>query len=181
MIEKIRKQFRKIGKPVSPVASQPKTLTITGAYPRYTSGKRHSGIDFGCQAKDFLCAVASGVVTYTRRGVRGKPGASTVSIKPDVMPDTIITYKHCKPLVQKGDRMRIGDVIGQADLTGNTTGYHLHFEVKRDGKIVEPLTVLNDLQPRLKYRIMSGKWHEPVKNVFEKYNPAGLKVIRGEV
>jgi murein DD-endopeptidase MepM/ murein hydrolase activator NlpD len=42
--------------------------------------------------------------------------------------------------VKEGDRVRKGDVVGKAGNTGTSTGIHLHFEILKDGKHVNPLS-----------------------------------------
>ena len=48
-------------------------------------------------------------------------------------------YAHMKAFaVQEGDSVNAGDTIGYVGLTGNTTGYHLHFSVLLNGSYVNP-------------------------------------------
>lgn len=48
-------------------------------------------------------------------------------------------YAHAsKLLVKKGDTVKKGDVIAKVGTTGNSTGYHLHFEFRKDGKYTDP-------------------------------------------
>lgn len=50
-------------------------------------------------------------------------------------------YGHCeKILVQQGQHVEIGDVIGLVGSAGWSTGYHLHFEVREDGVRKDPLS-----------------------------------------
>ena len=37
-----------------------------------------------------------------------------------------------------GQRVKQGEVIGYVGMTGNSTGNHLHFEVRKDGRSVDP-------------------------------------------
>lgn len=45
-------------------------------------------------------------------------------------------------LVNEGDRVEAGQQVGNVGLTGSTTGYHLHFEVRENGKVVNPRNYL---------------------------------------
>jgi murein DD-endopeptidase MepM/ murein hydrolase activator NlpD len=46
--------------------------------------------------------------------------------------------------VQVGDRVRAGQVIGRIGATGNTTGPHLHLEIRLGGTPVDPQIWLTD-------------------------------------
>ena len=52
-------------------------------------------------------------------------------------------YAHCSTIFKKiGDRVRRGDKIAKVGTSGLTTGPHVHFEVRRDGKALDPLKYL---------------------------------------
>jgi murein DD-endopeptidase MepM/ murein hydrolase activator NlpD len=52
----------------------------------------------------------------------------------------VTRYAHNrKLLVEQGDLVRQGQVIAKMGRSGRTTGTHLHFEIIRDGKSVNPL------------------------------------------
>jgi murein DD-endopeptidase MepM/ murein hydrolase activator NlpD len=46
--------------------------------------------------------------------------------------------------VQQGDRVKRGPQIGLMGSTGLSTGSHLHFEVRQDGQVRDPLDFLNE-------------------------------------
>ena len=45
-------------------------------------------------------------------------------------------------LVHKDDKVKKGEIIGKVGVTGNTTGAHVHFEVRLDGRAYDPLQFL---------------------------------------
>ena len=44
--------------------------------------------------------------------------------------------------VKEGDRVKKGEVIGLVGNTGMSTQYHLHFELLKNGKAIDPITYL---------------------------------------
>ena len=81
-----------------------------------------------------VIAPAGGVVTYAgwREGL-----GRTVQIEHGYGYKTI--YGHnSKLVVKKGDRVERGDVIAHVGSSGRSTGPHLHYEVHRNDKVVNP-------------------------------------------
>ncbi|HCO19147.1 MAG TPA: peptidase M23, partial [Tissierellales bacterium] len=56
----------------------------------------------------------------------------------------VTLYAHNSALVvSEGQSVKRGDTVSKAGSTGNSTGPHLHFEVRKDGAYVDPLPWLN--------------------------------------
>ena len=57
--------------------------------------------------------------------------------------DVIIVYAHCNKLyVKEGDTVVQGQEIAEVGSTGNTTGPHLHFEIRYQDRYVDPQLIL---------------------------------------
>ncbi len=50
--------------------------------------------------------------------------------------------------VKRGDTVKRGELIGHIGATGRATGYHLHYEVHANGKLLNPLQLLTQQRPR---------------------------------
>lgn len=94
----------------------------------------HSGIDFAGDEGDPVSAVAAGVVTYS-----GERSGYGNLVELNHGNGYVTRYGHSAELrVAVGDVVRKGDVIATMGSTGRSTGPHVHFEVLRDGKQVDP-------------------------------------------
>ena len=57
--------------------------------------------------------------------------------------DITTLYAHCKNIyVKEGDTISKGQQIGEVGQTGNATGPHLHFEIRKEDRIVNPEYIL---------------------------------------
>ena len=97
--------------------------------------RMHSGIDFGARHGAPIFAAAGGVVISASYG-RGY--GNNVIIDHGGGQTTL--YAHASRLsVRSGQRVRRGQVIAAVGSTGLSTGPHLHFEVRVNGRAVNPL------------------------------------------
>ena len=94
----------------------------------------HHGIDFAGKEGTNVIAVASGVVTYT--GSRSGYGEMVEISHGDGF---VTRYSHNKDtLVKPGDVVRKGEAIALMGSTGRSTGAHVHYEVYKHGRSVDP-------------------------------------------
>ena len=99
----------------------------------------HSGVDIDAKFGDPVVATADGVVEKT--GWEGSYG-KTVVIRHEDGFETI--YGHLSRIsVEEGQKVTVGEEIGKAGNTGRSTGTHLHYEVLKDGKRVNPSNFLS--------------------------------------
>lgn len=104
----------------------------------------HVGTDFGSHADNNIIASASGrVIRADYIGGYGK----VVYISHVINGVKYQTrYAHLKSFnVRQGENVKKGQVIGVKGTTGNSTGVHLHFEIRVDGVAVNPISYLTDL------------------------------------
>jgi murein DD-endopeptidase MepM/ murein hydrolase activator NlpD len=101
------------------------------------SGKRsaHYGIDYAGKAGSNVIAVAGGVVTFSGNDRNGYGMMVEVSHG-----DGLVTrYAHNQSnLVEPGDLVRKGQPIALMGSSGRATGPHVHFEVYKHGRPVDP-------------------------------------------
>jgi murein DD-endopeptidase MepM/ murein hydrolase activator NlpD len=98
----------------------------------------HSGIDLAGALDTPILAATSGEVRLGRE--RGGYGLYIVIVRD---PRLSTLYAHLDlPLVQSGDMVAAGQAIALMGSTGNSTGPHLHFEVRIAGVPVDPLPFL---------------------------------------
>lgn len=101
----------------------------------------HAGVDFAGKLGSDVIAVASGVVVYSGR----KDGYGNL-VEIDHGNGVTTRYGHHDELkVQVGDFVKQGDVIGLMGNSGRSTGPHVHLEVLRDGRAVNPLKTIEGM------------------------------------
>ncbi len=99
----------------------------------------HKGIDFAGRAGADVVAVASGVVIWS--GDRYGYGEM---VEVNHGNGFVTRYAHNNEnLVVVGDTVKRGELIATMGATGRATGPNLHFEVLRNGQVVDPLTYIN--------------------------------------
>ncbi|WP_174279981.1 M23 family metallopeptidase, partial [Sphingomonas bacterium] len=105
----------------------------------------HQGIDIGAPVGTPVIAVVDGRVQRT-----GWTGGSGNYIELVHTPTLATAYRHLSRIaVRPGEMVRRGAVIGYVGSTGLSTGPHLHWEVWRDGKPVNPMGLSLDSVARL--------------------------------
>lgn len=110
----------------------PRTHPITG------ERHEHSGIDFAAPAGSPVRAAGTGTVAFA--GERGGYGNLVIIRHPD---GAETYYAHQRDLaVRTGQIVAAGETIGTVGSTGRSTGPHLHFELRRGGRPVDPREAL---------------------------------------
>lgn len=99
--------------------------------------KNHTGTDIAAAKGTKIISATEGTVIY-----KSSKGDYGNHIKIEVN-DVIVLYAHCNKIyVNEGDVIKQGQEIGEVGSTGNTTGPHLHFEIRYQDRYVDPQLVL---------------------------------------
>ena len=94
----------------------------------------HTGLDIACSTGTDIKVVSSGTVTFA-----GYSGSYGNLVKVDHGNGVETWYGHCSKIYSKvGDIVEAGDVIAAVGSTGNSTGPHLHLEIRINGNTVNP-------------------------------------------
>jgi len=117
----------------------PESQKITSGYglredPFTGKVKQHEGIDIAMPVGTPIKAAGDGTIVFS--GDKGGYGQAVV-IQHDKHYATL--YGHADEMVvQVGQKVSRGEVVGFSGSSGRSTGPHLHFEVQKDGKAVDP-------------------------------------------
>lgn len=98
----------------------------------------HAGIDFRVTTGTEVRSTGAGAVV-----VAGRNGGYGNMVEIDHGNGLTTRYAHLsRVLVKVGDHVEAADPVGLSGTTGRSTGPHLHYEVRRDGKAVDPMRFL---------------------------------------
>jgi murein DD-endopeptidase MepM/ murein hydrolase activator NlpD len=99
-------------------------------------GRLHTGVDIGAPTGTSIRAADSGKVIFA-----GWSGGYGKLVKIDHGGGKVTYYAHCSSInVSRGQNVSKGQVIARVGSTGNSTGPHLHFEIRINGKPINPLS-----------------------------------------
>ena len=114
----------------------PVTGRISSRYGESSSirSSRHTGLDIACTEGTSIKAISSGTVTFAAYN-----GSYGNLVKVDHGNGVETWYGHCSKIYAKvGQTVNSGDLIAAVGSTGNSTGPHLHFEIRINGVTVNP-------------------------------------------
>ncbi len=124
-----------LGETVTPVLGR---LTSAYGYRDHPiSGQHdfHAGVDISANIGTPVKAFAAGTIDFVGQ-------SDSYGLYIQVRHENGITsfYCHCSELcARKGERVELGQIIAKTGNTGNSTGPHLHLEMKKDGVLINPL------------------------------------------
>ena len=107
---------------------EPTTVTVP---------KNHKGVDIAANMGTKIKAATSGeVVLASEEGDYGKHLKIQIG-------EVSVIYAHCNSLyVKQGDKVEQGQEIAEVGSTGNSTGPHLHFEIRISERTIDPEKIL---------------------------------------
>lgn len=113
--------------------------------PVYKINKFHRGVDFSAPRGTPIYASGEGKIVSVKKSKRGYGN----QIKIDHGYGYVTFYAHIKDFkVKKGEMVKRGQEIATVGNTGKSTAPHLHYEVRKDGRAVNPIYFFfNDLTP----------------------------------
>lgn len=98
----------------------------------------HAGVDFAGIEGDDIVAVASGVVTWS-----GERSGYGLMVELNHSNDLVTRYGHnSENVAELGSVVKKGDVIARMGSSGRSTGPHVHFEVFKNGRNVDPASYI---------------------------------------
>ena len=103
-----------------------------------TVPKYHTGLDIAAETGTIIKSATEGkVILASSEGDYGNHYKIQTG-------DITIIYAHCNKLyLKEGDKVKQGDKIAEVGSTGNSTGPHLHFEIRIEDRLVDPQLIIN--------------------------------------
>lgn len=105
-------------------------------HPIFGDRRPHRGVDYGARTGTPIRVTGNGQITYL--GWRGGYGKS-VKVRHTNGYETFYAHMSKYGKYRKGQMVKQGQIIGYVGSTGNSTGPHLHYEFRINGKHVDPL------------------------------------------
>ena len=104
-----------------------------------TENRRHQGIDISSAVGTPIKASNAGSVIYSNNTIKGYGNLVILRHSEEL----VTVYAHNQMnLVEEGAWVEKGEVIGKVGQTGRTSGPHLHFEIRKSNKAIDPLLFL---------------------------------------
>lgn len=134
---------------IQPVSNKDLSRMASGygyrIHPIYKTKKLHAGMDFSAKTGTPIYATGDGKIIKVKRSRRGH--GNHVIIDHGFGYKTL--YAHMsKYTIKRGQKVNRGDIIGYVGNTGMSTAPHLHYEVHKNGKKINPVNFYyNDLTP----------------------------------
>ena len=136
--------------------------TITSRFGESSSirSSTHTGLDIACKTGTDIKVIADGKVVFTEYN-----GSYGNLIKVDHGNGVQTWYAHCNKIYSNvGDTVKSGDIIGAVGSTGNSTGPHLHLEIRINSVAINPQKYL--YKKKKKKTVLSCSIYKPESRSF---------------
>ena len=111
---------------------------VRTVHPIYRTRKFHKGVDLSCDTGVPVYATADAIVEKTDSGQKRRGYGKQVLLNHEFGYKT--RYAHLnRIMVEPGQKVSRGQIIGEVGSTGGSTGSHLHYEVIHMGQVVNPV------------------------------------------
>lgn len=108
-------------------------------HPVFYYPEKHKGVDMACSEENPVCATYSGIVSDV-----GEKRGNGIFVKLNHNNGFSSAYLHLQSYcVKKGQKVSTGQQIGKSGNTGTSTGPHLHFALKKDGRYINPNYIID--------------------------------------
>ncbi|MCZ6899948.1 MAG: M23 family metallopeptidase [Bacteroidetes bacterium] len=107
-------------------------------HPIYKVKKMHWGVDFSAPRGTPIYATGDGVVTSAKKSSRALGYGNMVKIDHGFGYQTHYAHMHSF-VVRRGQKVKRGELIGHIGSTGGSTAPHVHYEVIKNGKKINPV------------------------------------------
>ena len=139
--EQMEKDAKEIKSKISFIAPIQGRISSTFGWRNPTTAtvpKYHTGLDIAATEGTVIKSATDGkVILVSTTGDYGKHYQIQIE-------DIVIVYAHCKTLyLKEGTTVKQGQQIGEVGSTGNSTGPHLHFEIRKGNEKIDPQLILN--------------------------------------
>ncbi len=122
--------------------------TMNRRHPILGVVRPHQGIDYAAPSGTPIVSIGDGVVTFV--GWKGGYGKTIVVRHTNGLQSQYAHMRSYAKVSKKGAKVSKGQTIGYVGSTGLSTGPHLDFRVKQNGKFVNPASVVSESVPPLK-------------------------------
>ncbi len=139
--------------------------------------KMHTGVDFAAGRGTPIHAAGPGIVIHA--GWKGGYGRAVLIKHPNGYVTLYAHQSRIAPGIRKGVKVRQGQVIGYVGASGRATGPHLHYEVRINGKPVNPLRVRTAIRQQLRGKALE-KFRKRLARIEEMLEtvPANTQIAR---
>ena len=127
-----------------PTPSATRISSPFGAVEDVRNGRKHNGLDIAAPGGSQILAVAAGKVVT--KGYEPEAFGYYVAIDQNDGIRTYYAHMREASFLSVGTKVKAGDILGMVGSTGHSTGNHLHLEMRKGSKRIDPLKYYPNMQ-----------------------------------